>query len=274
MELLAKLTKDEHAKAGDLAKFYVEGTGTPERPVGVFFVNVTPVDGYSLENGDGMRRTISERTEKHKSVAKILEAFVDGEGNPITPEQARDAVAKFKTFDSASEKEKVEARIKSATEQYDRKYQAEIAKYKTEVSSRDKEIETYVLDHEVARVLTTPGTKGYFDLLIHPIRESARIERGANGKHEVYFVDEAGNPILTSVSGSSAKMGVEERIKSMMKIPKYAPGFEGSGASGSGSSSTETRRSVTNGKPEEPSGSKSPTEMLKMARRALAAKAQ
>lgn len=264
MGLKAKLSKDEHAKIGDLAKFYVEKDGA-------FFLDVEPVDGFSLENGDGMRRTLSERTEKHKTASKALEAFVDDAGSPITPEQAREAVKKLSTFDSASEKEKVESRIKSVSEQLDRKYQGELAKLKGDLTTRDKEIEKYVLDHEVARVLTMPGTKGSFDLLIHPIRSAARIERSTDGKHDVYFVDESGNPILTSVSGSAAKMKVEEYVKSMVKKPQYAPAFDGSGASGSGSSTSETRRNgrvVTN--EETNATALSPVEKLKAARRTQA----
>jgi hypothetical protein len=237
MALRPFVTEEELAKLPDVLR----AEYAKDEKAGRYLLQVTPSNGWALEDVTGLKETLSDRMARHKDAAAKLAAYGD-----ITPEQARHAVEQLGKLGDLTDKEKIDSRLKAEREQLASKYEAELKKREAESSTLLKEVERVLVDSEVARILAKPEVRGSFPLLIGPIRSQVRVERGEGGQFRVVVLDKNGNPAISRKANSNGPMDLEEHVLSLKEHADFQRAFEAQGSTGSGASGTGSRNGTTN----------------------------
>ncbi len=227
MALNPLLSADAHAKLADPLK----GEYVLDATLGKFVLQVTPSEGWALENVAGLKETLADQKQKHKLAMEKLSAF--GE---LTPETAKHAVEQLAGLGDLSDKEKLEKRLASERTQLATKYEGEIKQRDAALTAMRAEVERVLVDGEVARILAKPEVRGSFPLLIGPIRQSVKVEQNDKGQFEVRVMDRNGNPAISRKSGNNGPMALEEYVTSLRSDAEFQRAFDGTGSTGSGAS--------------------------------------
>ena len=211
----------------ELSQFYTETEN------GSFVLQVEPVNGFSLEDVQGLKKTLSDRTERHKKAQAKLTGFGD-----FTPEQIEEIVKeneKLRDEGSESHKEKINAAVRQMND-----------KHGNELKQRD-EREHFLLDNIRQFALDARADAAIAEIAIdqnaakllkpHVLANLGLKEE--DGKFETFVVDPSGNPRLSMAQGSSELMSVEEYVDSMRKDDTYSLAFKGTGQSGSGATNSQ-----------------------------------
>lgn len=260
MALLARISKDDHAKLADHFKPEYKAAGDE------FVLDVTPVGGWVLEDVGGLKATLSDRKKKHEDAQAIVAAYGD-----LTPEAARAAVEKLTSLDGLDGKEKIEARIASITTQLEAKFKGENAKTAEEREALRAELYETLVDREATAAIAATGAP--VDVLLPHVRTQIKVEKDSNGKHRaVVIYAENSNPRMSMKSGSNDPMSIAELVEEFRTKKQFMPLFPGSKASGGGADGSAGRKQTGNEQPTiDPN--LPPVERMKIARRQQAAAA-
>ena len=191
---------------------------------GKFVLGVEPVNGFVLENVDGLKSAlVNERNEVKTLKSKVgeYETQVETLTGEITT--LRD------TSTDVSEKAKQLSEQRIAEMQKD--VEAKENAWNQERSQYQNDLRTYAIDNAAIRAIEKH--KGNAKLLLREVKAAADIVKGQDGSLHVVIKDEQGNPRYADpVKGTY--MGIEDFVAEMKKDDDWALAFEGSGGSGSG----------------------------------------
>jgi hypothetical protein len=221
MALKAKINADAH-KALDPATqaLYTEIEGG-------FILAVDSVDGWALEDVADLKNALAAERTNVKTVKNKLSMFGD-----IDPTDAKTALSQLDKINNWKPDEKVQAQIEAREKQLIEKHTKESGTLTTERDDLRKQLEAQLIDN--AGMLALTKHKGSVELLLPHIRTSTRIERGDDGKYVARIVDGKGNTRISTKSGSTDPMSIDELVESMRDHETFKPAFAGTGASGTG----------------------------------------
>lgn len=225
MGFKAYLSAEDHGRLDEAGrKAYVQaGEG--------YRLDVDAVDGWRLENVDGLLKNKSELLKESDKAKKEREAalselaalklqLAEGEGKPS---------------------EKVEAVRRALSEDFAKKEAALAAK----LEKREAQLKRDRIRAEAAQALSKH--KGDAALLMPHIESVLSAVETDNGDYKVKVLGPDGSELWSKASGSAGDpMPVDEYVASVLK-QRFPSAFEGTGSSGSGATGS-ARAGGTNGR--------------------------
>jgi acetolactate synthase small subunit len=200
---------------------------------GRYLLSVDPVDGYGLEDVNGLKSSLSKERDAAKKAAIALKAF---EG--LDASAARAALDKVSQMDSWTPQDKVAEQIERREKQLVEKYQRELEARDGSLSHMRKQLEANLI--EAAAVAALNKHRGNIELLLPHVKSSTRVEEDSAGNFVARVVDRDGHARISMKSGSQDPMSIEELVEGMKSSDTFAPAFAGSGATGSGAVGNRT----------------------------------
>lgn len=206
--------------------FYVEKDGK-------FVLNVTPTDGFELDNVSGLKSALgAERKAKSdlaeamkayegldaKAARAALEATKSYEGLPDA-ETIRTNLAAFETlskFDPKSEAEKIaeakivqrETTLKGEFTKRETQLVEELTSLKTVNEKREAQVKSLLIDNaikgELAKLNPLDDARDAIELLA---RQAIQLKVDANGAYQVEILDAQGNPRVKDHFGNPLTVG-------------------------------------------------------------------
>lgn len=243
---------------------YVAGDGSAQRPdQSMFYLDVTPVGNFGLEDKSGLLKTIEDLRAGEKDLKGQLKAF----GN-LDPKAAQDALARIKELQErgGGDAQATKAKLDSLRDQMNETFSKEKGTWDAERKEMETELSRLLIDAEVVAAMPEGGSA---KLILPVVHDAVRVVKDENGKRVARVYDERGNELASRrAENNGHPMGVSEYLESLSKIADYAPAFNGSGPTGSGGTRTVSRKETQNNGghhpvPEKPS---SPAEMISAAR--------
>lgn len=205
----------------ELKKAYVEKDGK-------FILDVSPVDGFSLEDVSGLKTSLAKERQSVAEKDRLLESF-----SGLDPEKSKAALSKVEEMKDWKADDVVQATIKAREDQLVEKQTREIGERDDTIGSLSKQLDFHVRTSVATTSITAQG--GSVELMLPHVLSQTNIA-DVKGNRITQIVDKDGTPRISTASGSQADMSMDELVSEMKANPTYAPCFPGSGASGSGAS--------------------------------------
>jgi len=214
VEQIPEGIREHYAKAAD-GKF---------RPV------IEGGDGWAFEDVTGLRKALgSERSEREKLAA--LAKQYDG----LDPAAAREAMEKAAQMANWTPEQKVREQIEAREKAVAEKLGKETAAERARREKVEKALERALIDGQAAlAVQRHKGVPGAAQALLPHLRGRVRLVEQSDGSFGVRVLDEHGNPALTTRSGKTGDMDMDELVETFKGNDVFGRFFEGSGASGGG----------------------------------------
>ena len=230
MALKAILTKEEHSALGDALKSeYVEKDGK-------FFLDVTAVNGFALEDVQGLKGALQTERDAHATTKKVIEKFGD-----LDADAARAAIAKVEEMKDWKPDDKVKGQIEAVKAELEKKHGDEMAT----ITGEKTELEKALHQNIVTRVATESLAKheGAVDLLLPHVEKQIKVEKTSDGKFVAKVIDPAtGNTRISMEQGNTGDMKIDELVGLMKDDDRYGSAFKGSGAEGIGAGGNENNK--------------------------------
>ena len=198
-----------------LREHYVERDGK-------YVLQVTPQDGWALEDVAGLKRTLEDRKAREKDARDKLARF---EG--IDPDEARTAISRPAGKDSDEARAKLRAELEE-------KHARERKILEERAANFEGQLKSKLIDAEAARLLASEGMRGSYELLIGPIRNRVQAEVGDDGAITVKVLDPKGQQMYATRGSTVEEASIEDLVRSMRDDAQYMRAFDGSGATGGG----------------------------------------
>lgn len=196
---------------------------------GKFILQVEPVDGYALEDVQGLKTTLGKEMTLRKKLEKDVVRFKD-----IDPEKAREALSRLEelgNLDPAKEADKIaNTKFEAAKAQLLDKHKGEIEAREGKIGSLTKTIESLLIDANATAAIAE--AKGSVELLLPHVQKHTRVREAEGGKYLVEVVDKDGNARIGNAKGDP--MTISDLVQEMRRSDAFGRAFEGSGQSGSG----------------------------------------
>jgi len=209
----------------DLKTHYVEKDGK-------FFLDVTAVDGHSLENVAALKQALSKERAAAKRFHEELKAF---EG--LDAQDVRSSLEELEHLRESRKGPTTDEIRRTAFEQATKEWQKKVEAKDQELRSVTSQLEEVLIDATAVKALAE--NKGNPKLLLPHVKGSVRLRKTDDGKYVSEVVDRDGNTRLSSRGGSTEAMTIDELIKEMSTSDDFAAAFAGSGATGSGSTGSD-----------------------------------
>lgn len=194
----------------------------------VFILDVTPTDGYELDNVNALKTALGkERTNRERLERDVIK-FKD-----IDPEKARDALtrlAELEAIDPTKEADKIaNTKFEAAKAQLLAKHTQDMDAANAKSTKYRTKIDHLLIDSVAATAIA--GAKGSIELLLPHIQRNTRVvEDGDDFKVEV--IDKEGNVRIGDSKGQP--MTIEDLVAEMRSSDTFGRAFEGDGQTGGG----------------------------------------
>ena len=226
----------------DVAREY-----TQQQDTGKFLLQVTPKDGFALEDVKGLKSTLADRKAREERKSKELDGFRDADGNLYDIKSLLLAQSSLEELKDATPKDKVEGIVTQRVAEHKRKFEADVAALTKEKDGLVADLETVVVEQAARAAIAKAGAGEHTDLLLGSVMSHLRSDRGEDGKLRPVVIGENDAPRISLKTGSQALLSVDELVDEMKAQPQFAVCFPGSGNSGGGATGTPTRRSSPGG---------------------------
>jgi hypothetical protein len=199
--MLKALVRDINEVDEALRQFYVEKDG-------VHYLNVTPVDGYVLDNVDQLKSTVGALRKEKGDLEKKVQVYGD-----LDPTKARDALKKveeFAAFDPAKEADKIaEERFKAREAQLKTLTESEIKARDEKLAKRDSQVKKLLVQNAIKSGLAKLNPlEEAFDALEILAERAVSLRETAAGDFIVEVLDDQGNPRIKDAQGNP--MGIDD----------------------------------------------------------------
>jgi hypothetical protein len=201
--MLKALVKDLNEVDEGLRQYYVEKEG-------VHYLNVTPIDGYVLDNVDKLKSTVGALRKEKDDLETKFKAYAD-----LDPAKAREAikkVAEFTAIDPAKEADRIaEERLKARDEQLKTLHANELKTLSEKIAKRDSQVQKLLVANAIKSGLAKLNPLEEAADALEMIAERAvRLKETAAGDFVVEIVDETGAPRIKDSAGNL--MGVDDLL--------------------------------------------------------------
>ena len=243
---------------------YARGDGSAQRPdTAKFYLDVTPVGGFSLEDKTGLLKTVETLRGVEKDLKGNLKAF-DG----LDAAAARDALAKLEGIEAngGGDTQAIEARLENLRAQLTGTFSTEKETWASERAGLEGQLSKVLIDATVRAAL---DGKGSADLLLPIIRESVRMVKDDGGGLVARVYDSKGNELASRrAENNGLPMEISEHIESIRLDERFARAFDGSGPAGSGGAGTAQQTGTQNKGGQHPTQTEKPSSTAERIERA------
>ena len=203
---------------------------------------VDAVEGYALENVQGLKSTLGKLKERANKAEDDLKAYRTLERDPDEITAALDELENLKASTvNHSESERIsqlQAELEKTRTAAKREREKEIAPVMEKNRALTTQLKSVMIDNALSEAITEAG--GSVPLLLRALKDEVRAAESDNGGIDIQIVDPDGTPRVT---GADLKpMSFAELVAEKRADEQYAPAFGANGHSGGG-----TRQSVSNG---------------------------
>ena len=233
---LAALIKREgwDALSEDMRKEYKEnGEGT-------FLLDVTPVDGHSLENTSGLRSSLEVERQSVRELKEQLKTFKD-----IDPDKARANEYKIKEMENWTPEQKVKDQVESQIAEVVKKHEGTIAEKDALFATLKAQLQNQLVTSEVTKAISE--AKGSIPLLLPSIAKNVRMMRKDDGTFYAEVINAEG---IARVDQKGEPMSIASMVEEFRNDTNFARAFDGSGKSGSDARPSTTQEGVKQPIPE------------------------
>lgn len=224
MTLVARINQEKYDSLPEAIKAEYK-----KQDDGMFIPDIESVDGWRLEDVDGLKSAYAASMTAKKEAEKKLKEF---EGLDVV--KAREAIQKLEEMANWKPEEKVQEKINAVKSQLVEKHTEELSQRDTTIEGLTGQLEKVLIEAAAIKAITE--NKGNVDLLLPHVKAVTKMQRNDNGDYVVEVIGPDGNPQISMKPGSTAPMSIAEKIALMKNSETFAPAFEGTGASGSGAS--------------------------------------
>lgn len=205
-----------------VASLYVEKDGK-------YLLDVEPVGGFTLENSDGLRKTLQKTRDQLSKAEAKLDTF-----KGVDPDSAREALSKMEELASWDPEKKIQEGMRAREQQLLEKHSKELKAKDERISTLTNQLEDVLVTQTATKAIA--DRKGVVDLVLPHVKSQIQMRLDGSGKYVTDVIDPKDKTVrLSPKSGSTDPMRIDELIEELQKSPVFARAFEGSGASGSGS---------------------------------------
>lgn len=195
---------------------------------GIFILDVDPVEGWALEDVNGLKSALSRQTQRADEATESLKAF---EG--LDPKVAREAIKaaeKFKDLDPEKDAEKIaNEKFEAAKAQLVEHHQSELAARDARIAKSEKEIDG--LTRHSSALAAIEKADGIPQGLMPEVLKRTRNKTRDDGTRVIEVLDAHGQPLYAS-GGQNATL--DDLLAELKKSDDWAFAFKGTGHSGSG----------------------------------------
>lgn len=189
-----------------------------------FVLQVKPVDGYALENIEGLKTALSKERTLASEYKKNLSAFEGLEAGKVKTDL--EELAKLRELDvDELAKEKIQIAVKDHQE----KANALITAKEQELSLAVNQVDQLMRQQAITQAVLTE--KGSVELLTPILQGQTKLSKSEQGAFIVEVVDSSGN---LRFNNKGEPMALSELVSELKASPAYGRAFDASGTSGSG----------------------------------------
>lgn len=195
---------------------------------GKFHLDVTPVEGFALENTSGLKSALQkERSARLKATERL------GILGEVDPERIKEAVEKLEEISGWDPEKKVSEAVKAREAQIVELHKKELGKVSGRSEKLQRQLERVLVDQAAERAII--DAKGNVKLLLPHVKASLRVrEDGDVFSAEV--VNENGESRIGGNNGSP--MTIPQLIEELKQSADFQTAFAGSGHSGGGTTAS------------------------------------
>lgn len=209
---------------------------------GKYVLDVTPVNGLSLEDVAPLKEKVSELNGKLSDAISTRDKAKEkltkfGDADPEEIAKLTEFHNKWKDVDPEKESDKIaEEKAKVLLHEREQQILKKHNEEKDALSGDNKKLMTQLEKALIGSEITQAVTKhkGNPKLLAPVIRNNVEMAKTEDGDFQVHVLDDKGTVRLTSKSGSTDNMSIEEYVAELAESDDFAGAFEGSGGSGFG----------------------------------------
>lgn len=203
-----------------------------------YLADITPVDGFGLENVAGLKSALGTERERATNFERMVKGFGD-----YTPEKIRSLSEELSTLKGANKDvdSQVEARLKTAVSDIEKKYNGE----KERMTVRETALLTNLRDAMIVQQARAELAQHALDkeavqvLLPHALEELDLREE--DGRFNVVVRGKDGTPRISQKMGDNSRMTVTEYVADVMRNDaRFKRLFKGTSSSGGGTPPNET----------------------------------
>lgn len=271
MELMAIVTEDQYGSLEEgVQRFY------SKQQDGTYLLKVGAVNGFNLENVEGLKNSLAAARNERDSARNQLKAF---EGIDVA--KAREALEKVEAMRNWTPDDKVKEKIDQAVRDIKAKAETDLQAAAELADKYKGQLGELLVDHAAREALGSHElVEGGADLIMPHIRGQVKIKE-VEGRLVARVVNPDGSDKVSMRQGVTDPMGVAELVEVMSKDKRFAPVWKakhaagsggGSGAGGTGGGGSGSGHAVggRSGGGEGGGGTLDPVERLSAARRAQA----
>ena len=211
---------------------------------GRYVLAVEQVDGWALENVQGLRSALSSERTTAATLKQQIEAFKDLD--PVAARAALQKLAELGDISKLKGEDKVNAQIAAVKGELETKLRTETESRDGRIKHLTAEINRMLVESAARSALQTAGVTDSIDLLLPHVMSSLRAVE-ENNRFVTRVVDQAGNVRITGQSGKTDPMDATEFVGLMrddkrFKVAFPAPTKGGTGAPTGGSGGTGSEK--------------------------------
>ena len=236
--IIANLTDVDESLRGEYRKGVPSDTNGESADK--FYLDVTSVDGFSLENVVGLKTVGSEAKSDRTRLKKELEAW---KALNLSPADITALIAKAEEMKDWTPDQKAKEMIDAAIQQVKDKHTTEVGTLNDTIRSQGNSLSTLLVDDAVSKAMDKfEFVEGGRDLLRPHVQNQVRMLDDDNGKPATRVVnpDRLDLARVSLKSGNDGPMDVEELLATMQQSKTFAPCFKGTTKKGIGDSGDDT----------------------------------
>lgn len=220
-------------------EFYVK-----DEESGVFRLDVEEVNGYTLENTEGLKSALTKERKAAKDYEKQIKTYKE-RYDGLDPDEARTAMQKLEElsqFDPQSEAEKIaqekyETQRKRLETSLNKQWEAKIKNEYEPIAEKYKSVESQLRKELVhsAALKAIAEEDGDVDLLLPHVVGKMKFELSDNNEYKAFIADKDGEPVYNN---KGLPMSTREFVSSLKT--KFPGAFKSDAQSGGGSRSSNS----------------------------------
>ncbi len=182
---------------------------------------VESVDGFALENINGLKSALQKELQRRKDAEKGLSAFGD-----LDVDEARAAIAKLAELQDQPDPEKIaQTKIDAMTRKLAAQHQAEIDKAQQRIAEQGAMLDQLLRKNEITKAIASyDGNPTWLEPLL-----DRRVRLADDKRIEV--IDDDGSPMINN---KGEPLTVADFVGQLAEDPRYGDAFPSRGHSGTG----------------------------------------
>lgn len=195
----------------------------------IYVLDVDSQDGWALENVHGLKSAYEKQLKKGRELEQKLRKFRD-----IDPEKAREALDKYEEFTSWDPDKQVAEKIAAREKKLVETHQSELTSRDEKISKLERGLRSYLIEGKATEAILKANGRPRRPLLMEITSKMRPVELD-DGTYGIELVESDGSPMISRKPGTTDPMTVEELVELVRGDQDFAPFFEVTRASGSGS---------------------------------------